>query len=468
MRQFKTGITMIVTGFFIALCCFCSKTERHIYNSPPANLAEKPPMGWNSWDCFAGNVHEDQVKAVADYMAEHLKEYGWEYVVIDGGWYNPPYHSTEKKAPPIDEYGRFWPDTIKFPSARNGAGFKPLADYIHSKGLKFGIHLMRGIPRYAVKHQMKILGTNYTADEIAEPNNVCAWSTSRMGINMTHPAGYAYYQSLVDLFNEWEIDYVKADDMSSPYQVDEIEALGTALKKSKRDIVLSLSPGGSVPLGAASHLRQHAHLWRISGDFWDTWENLKKQFDRCALWTPYVTENHWPDADMLPIGKLRKSGVGDWEVKNLGATSSEEVTDEYSRFTKDEQITLMNLWSIFRSPLMIGGYLPENDEFTLSLITNKSLLELNQESTKNKIIYQDENKSIWTADSKNGKYKYLAVFNLSDNLMEEEFILEQAGLENNREYSFEDIWNNEQQTVTDRLSVKLKQHASVLYRIEIL
>lgn len=467
MRKIKTSIPLIIIILFIGFCSSCYNTEKNNASLPLPILAEKPPMGWNSWDCFAGDVHENQVMAVADYMAGHLKEYGWEYVVIDGGWYYAPYYSPEKKALSTDEYGRFWPDTTKFPSARNGAGFKPLADYIHSKGLKFGIHLMRGIPVYAVTQRTKILGTDHTADEIAEPNNLCAWSKSRMGINMTHPAGIAYYQSLVDLFNEWEVDYIKADDMASPYQVDEIEGLSTVLKKSKRDIVLSLSPGGSIPLGAANHLRRHAHLWRISGDFWDTWESLKRQFNRCELWAPYITKNHWPDADMLPIGKLRKSGVGDWEVKNLGATSSDEVTDEYSRLTKDEQITMMNLWSIFRSPLMIGGYLPENDDFTLSLITNKTLLELNQESTNNKVIYQDEIKSIWTADSKNGKYKYLAVFNISDNIMEEEIILEQAGLENNREYTFEDIWSKAQQTVTGRLSVTLEPHASVLYCIKI-
>jgi len=457
MRQINTFTSLIVFILLIGVCSSCDKTQKYDASSPLPILAEKPPLGWNSWDCFSGDVNENQVKAVADYMAEHLKEYGWEYVVIDGGW-------SGRSA--IDEYGRFWPDTSKFPSAKNGAGFKPLADYIHSKGLKMGIHLMRGIPRLAVGEQLKIIGTQYTADEIAEPNNLCSWSRSRMGINMTHPAGQAYYESLVDLFNEWEIDYIKADDMSSPYQVDEIEGLSTALKNSERGIVLSLSPGGSNTLGAVGHLRRSAHLWRISGDFWENWDDLKKHFMLCERWAPYITENHWPDADMLPIGKLRKTGAGEWETRKVNASSVEEATDEYSRFTHDEQITMMNLWCIFRSPLMIGGYLPENDDFTLSLITNKELLELNQESVNNKVIFNDENKSIWTADSENGQYKYLAVFNISDSLMVEEIILEQTGLENNREYHFEDIWSKEKKTVSDKLSVTLEQHASKLFRIE--
>ena len=466
MRKMKTGMTLIVFLFIIGFYNFSCNSNRTDETLPLPILAEKPPMGWNSYMCFANDVNEMQVKANADYMAEHLKAYGWEYVVIDVDWYKS-YDSTEVRGGEIsmDDYGRFIPDTRKFPSAKNRAGFKPLADYIHGKGLKFGLHIMRGIPGKAVKQKTKIMGTNYNASDIVEPHNGCDWNKTMMGINMTHPAGPAYYQSLVDLFDEWNIDYVKADDMTARlYQVDEISAIGTALKKSKRGIVFSLSPGPT-PLGAVQHLRNNAHLWRVCNDYWDTWGDLKEQFVLCAPWVPYINENNWPDADMLPIGKLRKTGVGQWEANKLKATI-EDATDEYSRFTKDEQITMMNLWSILRSPLMIGGNLPENDDFTLSLLTNKELLEVNQESVNTKVIYQDEDLSIWTADSKTGEYNYLAVFNLTDDLMEEEMNLEEAGLENNREYQFEDLWSKAGKTISGRLSVTLKPHVSVLYRIK--
>lgn len=467
MRKIKISISLIVIIIQIGFYLSCNNTSKNITTLPLPKLAEKPPMGWNSYMCFANDVDEAQVKANADYMAENLKEFGWEYVVLDADWYKS-YDSTEVRGgvASMDEYGRYIPDTTKFPSAKNGAGFKPLADYIHSKGLKFGLHIMRGIPVEAVIRQTKIWGTNYKAGDIAEMNNGCDWNKSMAGINMTHPAGPVYYQSMVDLFDEWGVDYLKADDMTARlYQVDEIDAIASALKKSKRGIVFSLSPGPTPP-GAAKHLRNNAHLWRICNDFWDTWDDLERQFGLCAPWAPYITENNWLDADMLPIGKLRKTGTGQWEANKL-KTTIEDATDEYSRFTKDEQIMMMNLWCIFRSPLMIGGNLPENDDFTFSLITNKALLELNQESANNKVLYNDENKSIWTADSKDRKYKYLAVFNLSDNLMKEDILLEQAGLENNREYKFEDIWSKEKKTVSGKLSVALEQHASVLYRIEI-
>ena len=149
-RWVKLTIPFIVISFFGGLRISCIQTKNNNKSLLPAILAEKPPLGWNSYDCFGGDVNEAQVKAVADYMVEHLKEFGWEYVVIVGGWYRAPDSVAERRGHPcIDEYGRFWPDTIKYPSAKNGAGFKPLADYIHSKGLKLGIHIMRGVPKYA-------------------------------------------------------------------------------------------------------------------------------------------------------------------------------------------------------------------------------------------------------------------------------------------------------------------------------
>jgi len=456
---------MFVFTFFACSLKEHGKIETEI--TPIKNIAPTSPMGWNSWNCFGTEVTEAQVKAVADYMAEHLKEFGWEYVVVDAGWYHPPTFKTPDWNTPleppqfIDDYGRLMPDTTKFPSAKNGAGFKPLADYVHSKGLKFGIHIMRGIPWNAIEQQTPILETDYTAADVAEPNNLCEWAKMMRGINMTHPAGIAYYQSIADLYEAWGVDYIKADDMSRPYQVDEVQGFSRVLQNAERDMVLSLSPGAA-PLMAAKDLREHAHLWRISNDFWDIWESLSKMFDLCAKWAPYVTENHWPDADMLPIGKLRKNGVGEWEAGEFNS-SSEEVTDEYSRFTETEQYTLMNLWAIFRSPLMIGGYLPENNEFTLSLLTNKDLLEINQHCKNNRVVFQDENKSAWAAESRDGKYVYLAVFNLSDQQKQIAISLKTLGLSN--DCKSRDIWSKEEKDWQNSIKTDLKPHASILLKL---
>src|SRR2546422_11322371 len=124
--------------------------------------APTPPMGWNSWDSYGTTVREDQVKANADWMAEHLAKYGSQYIVVDIQWYEPNAqgHDYKPGAPlTMDEYGRLLPAGNRFPSAAHGAGFKPLADYVHGKGLKFGIYIMAGIPRQAVDKNLPIQGT---------------------------------------------------------------------------------------------------------------------------------------------------------------------------------------------------------------------------------------------------------------------------------------------------------------------
>lgn len=426
-------------------------------------------MGFNSWNSFGIGVTEEQITAVADYMSLYLKDYGWEYIVVDAGWYHASYFETQDwntvHDPPqsIDEYGRLLPDVVKFPSSANGKGFKPLADYVHSKGLKFGIHIMRGIPWNSVANNTPIKGTQYTAADIAEFNNLCEWTHVTKGIDMTHPGGDAYYQSLMELYCEWGVDYIKADDMSRPYRVDEIEAFSRAVSAAPRDILVSLSPGGA-PLMAARHLREHAHLWRISGDFWDTWPLLRKMFDLCRLWEPYVQPHHWPDADMLPLGKLRKNGVSEWEA-SLHGEKIENLTDEYARLSKDEQYTLMNLWAIFRSPLMMGGYLPENDEFTLELLTNKDMIRVNQYSAGNREVAYGPDWSIWTADDPETGHIYAALFNLGET--ERELSLQCDEIGATRGVSeIKDLWTKEVlNTVNDSISVILSPHQSVLLRI---
>ena len=115
-------------------------------------IAKTPPMGWNSWDCYGAAVDEKTVRQNADYMAKHLKKFGWEYIVVDIQWYQPTADSHEYQPfaeLTMDDYGRLLPAVNRFPSAADGAGFGPLAEYVHGLGLKFGIHIMRGLPRMA-------------------------------------------------------------------------------------------------------------------------------------------------------------------------------------------------------------------------------------------------------------------------------------------------------------------------------
>ena len=361
--------------------------------------APRPPMGWNSWDNFATAITEDQTKAQADYMAAQLKSFGWEYIVVDIQWYEPGakdhgYRADAKLV--MDAYGRLQPALNRFPSSKDGAGFKALADYVHGLGLKFGIHLMRGIPRQAVEQNLPVKGTKYRAQDIANKASICPWNPDMYGVDMTKPGAQEYYNSVFDLIASWGVDYVKVDDIARPYHEHEkeIEAIRRAIDRTGRPIVLSLSPGETA-LDAAGHVTQHANLWRVSDDFWDRWLALREQFARLEKWNPHRIAGAWPDADMLPLGVLE-----------LGRRST--------RFTRDEQYTLMTLWSIARSPLMHGGDMTKTDDFTLSLLTNKEVLAVNQDSVNNRPLFDHDELIAWMADVPGSPDKYLAVFNARD------------------------------------------------------
>ena len=370
---------------------------------PPAFLswAPTPPMGWNSWDCFATTVTEAQAKAEADAMAARLKAHGWQYVVVDIQWYEPGANGFAYRAGApleMDAFGRLLPAPNRFPSARGGAGFRPLADYVHGLGLKFGIHLMRGIPREAVARNLPVAGTPFRARDIANPADTCPWNPDMFGVDMTKPGAQAYYDSVFALIASWGVDFVKVDDLSRPYWAHraEIEAIRRAIDRAGRPIVLSLSPG-ETPLDAAAHVAAHANLWRISDDFWDSWPALREQFGRLARWNPHRRPGAWPDADMLPLGTLA-----------LG--------ERTTNFTPEEQTTLLTLWSIARSPLMLGADLTRLDDATLALVTNDEVLAVNQRSAGNRPCLNRDDWVAWTADAPGTPDRYLAVFNLRDRI----------------------------------------------------
>jgi alpha-galactosidase len=366
--------------------------------------ATTPPMGWNSWDCYGPTVTEAEVKANTDYMSAQLKKYGWQYIVVDIRWYvaNDKSHGYNEKDPDynIDQYGRFQPAVNRFPSAANGQGFKPLADYIHSKGLKFGIHIMRGVPVAAVNRKLPVKGTNVTAADIYSDQHQCKWLHDMYTIVPGKTGAQEYYNSLFELYASWGLDFVKVDDLSAPiYFTEEIEMIRKAIERTGRKILLSTSPG-ETPLAQAAHVQQHANMWRTVDDFWDNWPHLKDHFEVFERWNKWRTTGAWPDGDMLPLGRI---GI-----------RAERGEPRMSAFTRDEQYTLITLWSIFRSPLMFGGNLPDNDSFTLSLITNKRVLQVLNNSTNNRPLFNDKDKAAWTADIPGKSAKYLAVFNKAD------------------------------------------------------
>lgn len=368
------------------------------------------PMGWNSYDYYDTNVTEADVLRNAEYMARHLKPYGWKYIVVDIQWYA---HDTASMRDQfqylpfgrneMDEYGRLLPCPEKFPSSAGGAGFKPLADQIHALGLKFGIHIMRGIPRMAAHQHLPIEGIDATADAAADPNSIAEWNPDMYGAR-NNAAGQAYYDSILRLYASWGVDFIKVDDICStgfhPHRgygrKHEVEMLRSAIEKCGREIILSLSPGPAV-VEEAWHYQKYANMWRITDDFWDNWDTLLYMFDRCEKWQDHVRPGCWPDCDMLPLGKIGK---------HFGQ-------ERDTRFTRDEQKTMMSLWCIFGSPLMLGAEMTKLDEWTLSLLQNEDLLHLLNGHFTSRQLMRDKKQCIWAAVDKQTGEHYFALFNLT-------------------------------------------------------
>lgn len=350
-------------------------------------IALTPPMGWNSYDAFGDSVKEDEVLANAQWLKEHLQPFGWDTVVVDFRWYDSKADGIRAQNPEgvtIDEFGRCIPPTNRFPSAVNGLGFKPLADRIHALGLKFGIHIMRGIPRKAVEADLPIANSSFKASQAVRPesdvNRTCRWNRDMFGVDVPEArtsglrwpmkAGWAWYASIAEQYADWGVDYIKCDDMANLergaiYPADEIEGLSQTLRASGRSIVLSLSPGPA-PVTCGPHLAENANLWRISGDFWDNWRSLSNNFELFGAWAADAGPGHWPDGDMIPFAHICQRNC---DVR----------PDRWTRFTRDEQLTLMSLWALAPSPLMLGMNLPDNDEWTTALLTNPEVLAVNQD-----------------------------------------------------------------------------------------
>jgi alpha-galactosidase len=443
--------------------------------------AVAPPMGWNSYNCFGSAVHEDEVRANADYMSEHLKPFGWQYIVVDFLWSydNPPgslignpYQARLEDGSYIpwlamDQWGRLTPNTNKFPSAFDGKGFKPLADHVHSLGLLFGIHVMRGIPRQAVwAHSPVENAGGITADQIADTNSTCDWMNHMYGLDMRKPGAQEYLNSLLRLYADWGVDFIKVDDLSRPYHQAEIEGYHKAIEACKRPIVLSTSPG-ETPLKDSVHVREHANMWRMADDFWDSWPEMLKMFDYAKNWEGIGGPGHWPDCDMLQIGKISKRGpVG---------------PERYSRFTRDELITHMTFWCIYRSPLMLGGNLPDDRPFEDSLFTNAEVLAAGQEGEAPRQIYKEGGKMVWASrasetapvaeavragdrGSSGAQSWYVALFNIGDSAQEVAVDFARLGLRS--KVAVRDCWTRVDAGVfARRYSRIIPAHGAVLVKV---
>jgi hypothetical protein len=435
-------------------------------------------MGWNSWDAYGLTITEPQFRANVDVLRDKLLPLGWNYAVVDEGWFfeNPGDRPTPDKLHyALDPYGRYVPVPARFPSAVVTGSASPLASpadathklpvtieatsftalgaWVHAQGLKFGIHIVRGIPRATVERNLPIEGSDFHAQDAADPTDACPWDPTNWGVR-NNAAGQAWYDSLLRQYSSWGVDLLKVDCIADhPFKLDEIEMIHRAIQKTGRPIVLSLSPGPTA-LAHAADVARLANMWRIADDEWDVWaaapgktfpQGTKDQFARLAAWAPYAKSSNWPDADMLPIGELRPE-------PGWGHARSSHLTPE-------EQRTEVTLWAIARSPLILGANLTLLDEPTLALITNRELIEINQTATKSFELLRQGDFIVWQANLPGNRIA-LALFNTSDTPINPNGTF--AGLSptlSDHPWNVRDVWAGKELGPQRRITTDLAPHA---------
>jgi hypothetical protein len=428
-------------------------------------------MGWNSWDAYGLTIDEADYRANTTVLAG-LRQYGWTYSVIDEGWYmTDPFASTVPAHKYVwDANGILIPAINRFPSSANAQGFKPLADWVHAQGLKFGIHIIRGIPRQVVDLDLPIAGSSFHAKDAADLAATCPWDEGNYGI-ADNAAGQAYYDSMIKLYADWGLDFIKVDCISDhPYRPTEIRQIADAIRKTGRPIVLSLSPGPT-QLAHVAEIQKYAQMWRITNDHWDSWQfphqtpdgfpfGLQDEFDMLAKWSAYTGPGSWPDADMLPEG---------WLGPHPGWGQPRT-----SRYTPDEQRTEFTLWAISRSPLIMGANLTRLAPFTRSLMSNEEVLRLNQTAVESHpgelpadpAAHDSYPQRYWVARTGGPHpHTYIAVFNLADapakaNLPWMVFRL------SNAPHAVYNVWDQQHIPAASSLQVELPAHGCALFRLE--
>jgi hypothetical protein len=388
---------------------------------PPAGLAHTPPRGLNTWDSFRYWASEQNMKANAKVMAaKGLTEVGFEFQVVDEGWYR---HSNNTKPHDgdcdpfgfaLDQYGRYIPTVDRFPSAVDGNGLNPLCTELLTLGVKCGVHLISGVPIKAAHLQSPILNSSFTVDQIVQRGSDGSGHekgvpAANYAINMSHPGSALYINSVVAQLKSWKVRFIKMD--FGPTN-EESQAYSAAIARTDAGMVLSVN-------GQCGGV---CNMFRISSDVWDVWSDVAGQFKSIAANLGTANPGNataggtWPDADMLPLGRiggvknlLNESEASSYPPYNSSSSAApctaynmscgknddphfrfEECCPRQSRLTHVEVRSLLSLWIIARSPLMLGGYLPETDDATLAMLNNSEAMRVNSHSADVRVVDNEQ------------------------------------------------------------------------------
>lgn len=412
-----------------------------------SDLAPTPPLGYNSFDSYLVFLSEEKAHAMIDVMAEKYKPFGYEYFVIDAGWYDNVELYEGTKYPKkrlglaLDDYGLFEPCEAYFPN-----GIKALADHAHEKGLKFGLWFIRGIPKVAVEKNLPIKGTQYRARDIADTTNICLWSAKNYGVDMSKPGAQEYYNSLIEKLASWGVDFIKVDDVVP--NPKEILAIALAIENCGSKMLYSLSPGD---VHSQSHLPyyQKANMLRVTRDIWDNQLSIEKGFYAWEKFSGLEGNGFWPDLDMIPFGRLCV------ESPDFLKDIPDEEKSRQSLFTQDQMLTFMTQRALAASPIFIGGDLLTMDNFSYSLLTNTDMLACNQNGVMGVNVYRAGNLDVWLTPDKDEHGKgWVGIFNRTTTNRKVELSKYDLGftnyedsynvVENSNAFKLKDIWDGKE------------------------
>ncbi len=401
-------------------------------------IALTPPMGWNSWNCWGDRVTADNILQAARALEEKgLADYGWNYVNIDDGW----------QGRRGGRYNAIQPNA-KFHD------MKALSDSLHARGFKFGIYSGPWISTYAAHIGSSCDnpdGTYWWVEEGIVDENY-KLDVSKYDKGELHSFGkYSFARADARQWADWGVDYLKYDWFLN--DVWWLRDMREALDATGRDIVYSISNATRIIL--APDMQKYAHCWRTAGDIQDTWASVSNiAFDRESAWTGYAGPGNWPDADMMVLGQ-----VGGWEGG----------TPHWTRLTPWEQYSHVTLWAILASPMLIGCDLDTIDEFTLSLLCNPEVLEVNQDplgimGVRN-VFGPGKTQCVYVKRMEDGTIA-VALFNLRNEEGKVSFATRDLGLLGVQ--SIRDLWRRQdvgKVADKERWEVNLPAHGCALYRL---
>jgi hypothetical protein len=408
-----------------------------------------PALGWSSWSYVRHDPTAATIEAQAAAMkSSGLAHAGYQYVNVDDFWYQCP----GSQGPNVDQYGRWVTDPTRFPASGAEDGVQVVADYVHNKGLKFGLYVTPGISKQAVAQNTAIEGTPYHADDIAtttaEKNYNCR---GMVGIDYSKPGAQAFINSWANEFASWGVDYIKIDGVGTS-DVGDVQAWSQALQQTGRPIHLELS--NSLAISAAPTWAQYSNGWRTGGDIecygcesggssypLTAWSSVASRFNQVANWQPYGGPGAFNDYDSLELGNGANDGL-----------------------TLNERMTQMSLWSLAASPLILGTDLTNLDPTDLKLLKNKDVLAVDQDAIDASRIVSGATQQVFAKTEANGDV-IVGLFNTSTVPQVVSTSAASLGLASNAPYLLNDLWSEDTTEAWNVVSASVPPHGVALYRI---